>query len=112
MPDSNAVGFVSYERWPRSTPVPADEGWPVVPDLAVEVVSPSNSAFEIKRKIREYFAAGVRLVWVVYPDETHVECYDSPTSVRILDRSQTIDGGDVLPGFQLALTDLFEDVTV
>lgn len=101
--------FVSYARWPKATPLPGDDGWDVVPDLAVEVVSPSNSADEMKTKIAEYFAAGVRLVWVAYPRLGLVESYDSPTSVLILDRSGTLDGGSVLPGFRLGLTDLFED---
>ncbi len=105
------LSFVSYDRWPRTMSVPSEDGWPVVPDLAVEVVGPSYSAIEIKRKIREYFAAGVRMVWVVYPDETLIEAYNSPTTIRILDRSGTIEGGDILPGFQLALTELFEDLT-
>lgn len=101
--------FVSYARWPKETPLPEDDGWNVIPDLAVEVVSPSNSAEEMKRKIAEYFTAGVRLVWVAYPTLGLIETYDSPTSVQILDRSGTLDGGTVLPGFRLALTDLFED---
>ena len=101
--------FVSYARWPKAKPLPADDGWNVIPDLAVEVVSPSNSAGEMKLKIAEYFTAGVRLVWVAYPNLGLVESYESPTSVRILDRSGTLDGGTVLPGFRLALTDLFED---
>ncbi len=102
------TSFVSYARWPKATPLPEDEGWNVIPDLVV-VVSPSNLANEMKRKIAEYFTAGVRLVWVAYPNIGLMESYDSPSSVRILDRSGTLDGGIVLPGFRLALTDLFED---
>ena len=103
------LAYVSYERWPESKVVPKDDAWPVVPDLAVEVVSPSNTASEVKRKIREYFAAGVLVVWVVYPEEILVEVYESPTSNSILDRSGTLDGGTVLPGFRLPLTVLFKD---
>lgn len=103
------LAYVSYERWPESKVVPKDDAWTVVPDLAVEVVSPSNTASEVKRKIREYFAAGVLVVWVVYPEEILVEVYESPISNHILDRTCTLDGGIVLPGFRLALIDLFKD---
>ena len=65
------VAFVSYARWP--TPVVARESaWKVVPDLAVELVSPTNLAEEIDRKITDYFQSGVRLVWAFYPDSGRV----------------------------------------
>ena len=104
------VAFVSYARWP--TPVMARESaWNVVPDLAVEVVSPSNLAEEIDRKITEYFQAGVRLVWVIYPDSGRVYVYQSPTQVNIVERTDTLDGGEVLPGLQLPLGQLYAAVT-
>ena len=104
------VAFVSYARWP--TPVMAREAaWNVVPDLAVEVVSPSNLAEEIDSKITDYFQAGVRLVWVFYPDSGRVYVYQSPTQVSILERTDTLDGGEVLPGLQLPMAQLYEAVT-
>ena len=104
------VAFVPYARWP--TPVMARESaWNVVPDLAVEVVSPSNLAEEIDRKITDYFQAGVRLVWVFYPDSGRVYVYQSPTQVSILERTDTLDGGEVLPGFRLPIVRLYEAVT-
>jgi len=102
------LAFVSFERWPRDRRIPRAESWDVVPDLPVEVVSPTNTAVEIKGKIREYFAAKARLVWVIYPDEALVEVYESPTQVRIFSRPDTLDAGAVVPGFQLPLSILFE----
>src|SRR5438874_7244321 len=78
------VAFVSYERWPKKRRLPRTNAAPVVPDLAVEVVSPTNLAMDVLVKIDEYFRAGVRLVWVIYPDLNQVYVYESPTSVRIL----------------------------
>jgi Uma2 family endonuclease len=103
------VAFVSYERWPRERPVPTTAAWQVIPNLAVEVVSPTNTAPEVLRKVREYFRAGVQRVWVVYPDEEQVYVYSSPTSIRVLERSGELDGEEVLAGFHLPLSELFEE---
>jgi len=104
------VAFVSYARWPTSV-VARESAWNVVPDLAVEVVSPSNLAEEIDSKITDYFQTGVRLVWVFYPDSGRVYVYQSPTQVSILERPDTLDGGAVLPGLRLPMAQLYEAVT-
>jgi Uma2 family endonuclease len=101
------VAFVPYTRWPLDRPFPSTNGWDVLPDLCVEVVSPTDMADEIMDKLREYFQAGVRLVWVFYPRHQVVHIYDSLTTVRGQGRNDTLDGGVVLPGFQLALAELF-----
>jgi Uma2 family endonuclease len=103
------ASFVSGERWPIRKAAPRTEAWDVVPDLAVEVISQSNGASEVVDKIRDYFRAGVRLVWVVYPVQRQVHAYDSPTTVRILTEDGSLDGGEVIPGFVLPLATLFED---
>ncbi len=103
------VAYVSYERWPRQTPVRAAEAWDVVPDLAIEINSPSNSGDEVQGKIQEYFRAGVRQVWVVYPITRLIYVYSSPTTVQILQPGDDLDGGPVLPGFRVAVSSLFED---
>ncbi len=77
------------------------------PDLAVEVFSKGNTKKEISRKLGEYFAAGTRLAWIIYPRTEKAEVYLSLTEFRILSKSQTLDGGDVLPGFTLPLKQLF-----
>jgi Uma2 family endonuclease len=103
------VAFVSFQRWPRGRRAAPNDAWDVVPDLAVEVVSPSNTAAAVLVKVRDYFQAGVRLVWVVYPAEREVYAYESPTIIRVLQPGDDLDGGDVLPGFRLPLATLFEE---
>ena len=79
----------------------------VVPDLAIEVTSPTDRAEDQREKILEYFQAGVRAVWVVYPRLRIVDVYESPTRVQILTEADTLRGDPVLPGFELTLTKLF-----
>lgn len=101
------VALVSYDRWPRSSRVPSRSAWNVVPDLAIEVVSPSNTSIEVLEKLEEYAAAGVRLVWLVYPVQELIHIWSADRG-SILRRGDTLDGGEILPGFRLALADLFE----
>lgn len=81
--------------------------WTGPPDLAVEVVSPSNTRAEIREKVLEYLAAGTRLVWVVEPRTRTVTAYRSRTDVRVLTGSDILGGHDVLPGFRLRVAELF-----
>ena len=100
------VAYWSYDRLPRDqTPV----GYPeVAADLCVEVLSPSNTTAELTRKVREYLAAGVRLVWVVDPKMRTVSIYRKPGEGRILWDDAAIDGEDVLPGFSCPVASFFE----
>ena len=102
------VAFISNQRWPKGQRIPSENAFRVVPDLAVEVVSPSNSANEVEGKIVEYLKAGVRLVWVVYPTTARIYIHDGSSTVRVIDRDGELDGGDVLPEFRLPLRTLFE----
>lgn len=101
------VAFVSYGRWPEPT-IARAEAWEVVPDLAVEVVSATNRAEDVDEKIVEYFGAGVRAVWVFYPESGRVYVYKSATDVHVVERSGELDGGDVLPGFRVPIQTLFD----
>ena len=101
------VAFVSTKRWSLKREVPDTEAWDVVPDLAVEVISKTNSANAVARKIEEYFQAGVSLVWVIYPVTNKIYVYDSPTRVRILQLGDELDGEGVIPGFRVPLSTLF-----
>jgi Uma2 family endonuclease len=74
------------------------------------VLSQGNTDEEMKRKRDEYFAAGVRLVWLVDPEARTVTVYIAPDQSKLLMQEQTLDGGDVLPGFALALKDLFAEL--
>ena len=102
------AAFVSFERWPKGRRISPGNAWDVVPDLVVEVVSPTNLAEEIPTRVRGYFEAGVRRAWVVYVHESLVYEYDSPRSIRVMGREDALDGGEVIPGFRLPLSDLFE----
>jgi Uma2 family endonuclease len=101
------VSFFSWEKLPGrvmpSTPVPD-----LAPDLAVEVLSENNTPQEMKRKLREYFLAGVRLVWIIDPVRRNADVYTRPDSPdATLTAKQSLDGGHVLHGFQLSLAELF-----
>jgi Uma2 family endonuclease len=105
------VAFVSSQRWPVGRPLPIDDNaWDVVPDLTIEVISPYNLAEELLDKIFDYFQAGVRLVWVVFPRHRLVYVYDAPEKVRVIIAPDTLAGGDVLPGFHLPLDQLFDPI--
>ena len=106
------VALVSYERWAKDRPMPATaNAWDVVPNLATEVVSPTDSVEELEQKIAEYFRAGVQLVWVVHPTRNKVHVYQSPTQITVLSKNDVLDGGTVVPGFKLPLAELFTPAT-
>jgi Uma2 family endonuclease len=104
-----SLAFVSAQRWPPRRRVPETEAWDVVPDLAIEVINPTTQADAFAIKIEEYFQAGVKAVWVILPVTSKVYVYESPTRVRILQVGDVLEGGDLLPGFQVALSTLFEE---
>lgn len=101
------VAFVTRSRW-RAVPRPRPAVSPIGPDLAVEILSPSNRRGEMARKRREYFKAGTRLVWQIDPKKRTAEVFTAPDVSKKLDESQNLDGGEVLPGFTLSLRELFE----
>lgn len=103
------VAFTFWSRFPqrRVTDEPAPR---LVPDLAVEVLSPSNTRGEMQRKRLEYFSAGTQIVWIVDPDERTVAVYSSPEQFFVLHETETLDGGDLLPGFSLSLSALFAEL--
>ena len=80
------------------------------PDLAIEILSPSNTVEEIHDKIVEFFENGTRLVWVIHPDEQYVLVYHSPSPDRLLRLADSLDGEDVVPGFSLAIAELFQEL--
>jgi Uma2 family endonuclease len=102
------LAFVSHERWPVDRPVPRTEAWHVVPDLAAEIVSKADSAEALLARLEDYLRAGIRLVWVVYPDQSLVYAYNSATSVKILQVGDELVGEPILPGFRFPLANLFE----
>ena len=100
------VAFIAAERL-ASGSVP-ELGYPTgAPELAVEIRSPTNTPSEIRRKVREYQAAGARLVWQVDPIDASVTVNRADGSVQTLRGDDVLSGEDVVPGFTLPLTDLF-----
>jgi Uma2 family endonuclease len=98
---------VSFVRWEH---LPEQYGLipPIAPDLAIEILSESNTPKEMERKLQEYFAAGTQLVWYFDPRARTVTVYTRDGQVRVMDDSQTLDGGEVLPGLVITLRDLFD----
>jgi Uma2 family endonuclease len=100
------VSFISWERLPEGK-LPPERVARLAPDLAVEVLSPSNTKKEMERKLKDYFKAGVRLAWLIDPASQTAEIYTSPTEFWQVGKTQSLDGGDVVPGFRLPLKQLF-----
>jgi Uma2 family endonuclease len=103
------LAFISAARIPKRID-PRAAAWDVVPDLAIEVVSPTNAADLMDQKVVEYFAAGVRQVWVVFPESRRFYLHRSPKQVEIIEGTGEVDGGDVLPGFRLSVADLYAEM--
>lgn len=100
------VSFVSWDQRPERT-VPTEPISRLVPDLAVEVLSPSNTRREMQDMIGEYFLGGVRLVWAINPETRTAEVYTAPGAPTAIPADGTLGGGEVLPGFALPLATLF-----
>ena len=102
------VAFVTSTRWPAERPVSITaNAWDVVPDLAVEVISPNDVVEELMEKLDDYFSAGVRSVWVVYPVQRRVQVYKSMDDIHGFGENDELDGGDILPGFRVNVGSLF-----
>jgi Uma2 family endonuclease len=103
------VSFIRWDRFPnrqvQPDPIPN-----LVPDLAVEVLSPSNTDVEMEQKLRDYFGNGTQLVWFVDPRQRTVTVYTASNQSDVLREDQTLDGGAVLPGFILPLRELFAEL--
>jgi Uma2 family endonuclease len=104
------VAFIAYDRIPEdadpTTPVP---NW--IPSLAVEILSVSNTKKEMARKLRDYFEAGVEIVWYVDPSDRTIRVYHSPEDVVTLTEADDLDGEHLLPGFRLSIRDWFDRAT-
>jgi Uma2 family endonuclease len=104
-PDSVRGPDVSYWSTERLKEVPV--GYiEIAPDLLVEVLSPSNTRKLILSKIREYFAKGVRMIWVISPEDRTLTVYRTLNEGRLLHESATVTGDEVLPGFSCRVADL------
>lgn len=103
------VAFVRAERVPPRTSPDYAKAWRLAPDLVAEVVSPTQFRPEMASKARRYLAAGVRLVWIVWPRNQQVDVWrpgaDQP--IATLNAGDVLDGLDVVPGFLYPLANIF-----
>ena len=81
--------------------------WPGAPDLAVEVMSPGDSYTEVEKKAGEYLNAGSRAVWIVDPGRQTISIHQSLTDITILPEKETLEGGDIVPGFGCLVAEIF-----
>jgi Uma2 family endonuclease len=103
------VPDVAFTRTDRLPPQGERAGvLDLVPDLVIEVASPSDSANRISEKVHEYLDAGVQLIWVVFPRQRMVQVYTPDRTSRLLYEDDVLGGGDVLPGFEMRIGDIFE----
>jgi len=100
------VAFIHWDRLPGRR-IPKDPVPQVAPNLAIEVLSKANTRKEMSIKRREYFDAGVEIVWEIDPRKRVVRVYTSPTQFEALGADDTLDGASVLPGFKLSLSEVF-----
>jgi Uma2 family endonuclease len=102
------ICFIGWPRFPGGKqPI---EGIPkLIPDLAIEVLSISNTKREMDRTLDDFFAAGVRLVWYIDPRARTARVYTSATECSEIPTNGSLDGGDVLPGFKVSLAKLFRE---
>jgi Uma2 family endonuclease len=106
------LAFIKFDRWPQDRPLPY-RGNPidVVPNVALEVVSPTDYAEDVLAKAYEYLRAGVELVWVIFPRQRQLFAF-AATNVapQLYTESDTLEGGAVLPGFSAPMAGLFPPI--
>ncbi|MDH3600059.1 MAG: Uma2 family endonuclease [Candidatus Tectomicrobia bacterium] len=103
------VAFIAWNRLPARR-MPTESIPDVAPDLVVEILSEINTPGEMQRKRRDYFASGVRLIWLVDPETRSVEVYTNADSSTPLQEGDILEGEPVLPGFTLSLRELFAEL--
>lgn len=100
------VSFTRRARVPGGGPAPEAFG-DAAPDLCVEIISPSEEADDMERKVREYFGSGAEQVWHVFPEEQRVVVFTSPTEKRTLGADDILEAGNILPGFSYRVAEFF-----
>jgi Uma2 family endonuclease len=107
-PDTVRAPDIAFIRQDRVDAVGKTKGyWPGAPDLAVEVLSPSDTFGEVEEKVSEWLGAGTIEVWVVSPNLRTVTVYRSPNDVSAFTETDLLEGGDVLPGFRIRVEEIF-----
>jgi Uma2 family endonuclease len=109
-PDTVRAPDIAFIRQERVNEVGRSKGfWIGPPDLAVEVISSNDTVGEVEDKVHMWLERGTRLVWVVSPKLCNVTVYRSLTDIEALTEKDTLDGGDVVPGFQIPIAEIFAE---
>lgn len=109
-PDTVRVPDIAFIRKKRLLAAAPEEAfWPGPPDLAVEVLSPTDTVQEVDDKVKAWLGAGAAMVWVVNPKWQNVTVYRSDTDIKTLTRDDELDGQDVVPGFRCRVGDIFPE---
>ena len=98
------IAFLSQENLPENK----RQASPIPPDLAIEIVSPSDALYDVQEKVFEYLDAGTQLVWVIEPVGQTITVYRSRTDIKVLTIKDTLTGEDVINGFQCSVAEIFE----
>lgn len=104
------ISFIPKDRLLRTGFKPSTrQFFPGAPDLAIEILSPNNTRAEIDERLKDFFASGTQLAWIINPDDQCVEICHSPTRRTLLGSGGVLDGEQLLPGFQYPIADLFKE---
>lgn len=107
-PDTVRAPDIAFVCQQRVDEVGATRGyWPGAPDLAVEVLSPDDRQSQVTLKVSEWFTGGAKQVWIVSPKLRSISVYRSATDITTLSEKDTLDGVDLIPGFRLAVAEVF-----
>ncbi|WP_149037203.1 Uma2 family endonuclease, partial [Microcystis aeruginosa] len=98
------VAWIKRERWEALSAEEREKFPPLCPDFVIELRSRTDSLTSLREKMREYLASGLRLGWLINPQQQQVEIYRLNDGVEIINLPATLSGEDVLPGFVLHLT--------
>jgi Uma2 family endonuclease len=104
-PDVSFVSKARLKGFKRSSKL----FFPGAPDLAVEILAPSNTPAEITERLEDFFGSGTQLAWIIHPEEQFVEVCHSPLQRKILGSGAVLDGEQVVPGFRFPVADLFAE---
>jgi Uma2 family endonuclease len=97
---------VSFIRVERASALDLNRRFECAPDLAIEIISPSETATEIAHKVRQYLQAGAA-VWVVYPEDRTIHVFETSKNARILEADDLLEAPSLLPGFSVRVSELF-----
>ena len=101
------VTWIVAERWNELTKEQQDKFAPVDPDFVIELRSPTDNLAELRKKMEEYISCGVRLGWLIDPEDRQVEIYRSQKDKEVLNNPQSLSGENVLPGLTVDLCEIF-----